>query len=492
MKRRLLVAAVCLVLCFSLAGCGKEGSGSDKTQEKSETVKEHDKGESDSDKAQEKPEAVIPDSIVGAWECVDLTLKDNGQTMGREDLEELFGMKVKDMASLAGYDDGTCEFMYLGETLGDAASTTWTESDGGYTITLGAPDGEASEVMSAVLKDGKLTVSSESSYLSDDTEIKTVTTFTFAYKGKASKILENWDLELSEEEVLAMNNYMEFGNYIVTDGYLYGRYGGEKGSASDFMMAEITIKNPPKIGEMKKVEDVEIVTFLTEHEGYVYGVIDYKKIVKVKVGETKAETVFEGDCNSMQIVGDKIYYTDGDCHLCTMNLKGENSEKRLSKAVYYPYVLPNDTVLYQDDADNESLHIYNLKTEADVKLNDETSYSPLIYGDYVYYVTQPEEESYVFNRLNLYSGNVETAPGEVGSSEFFIDYGMISFGDAGLPAVTLEEWDKLSTKSYGGFTFWPRYSNGEIRIYVDADNGVNVTCESFQKMENTVHLGYLW
>lgn len=465
MRKRVLLVLFALLMCFSLAGCGGGDSGN----------------------AQNKTEKTEVTSIVGAWKCVDMTMEDSGQKMNKEELEKLFDKKVGEMASLSAYEDGTGEFALL-----DAAGAmTWTESDGVYTITPEAAGDESTEPMSAELKDASLVVTIESSYSSDDEELKTVTVLTFEYQGKSSKMLGNWDLELSEEEVLAMNSQIEDGQYIIADGYLYGYYGGKELNGGDFMMTEITAGDKPEIGEMKKVASAESVYSLTEHDGYVYGIIDCKEIVKVKIGDTKAETVFKGGCNSMQIVGNKIYYTDGDWNLCTMNLKGKNSEKVLEKEMYYVYVLPNKTVLYQDDADNESLHIYYLKTGSDVKLNDEPSYQPMIYGDYLYYSTAIGEDTYLFKRINLYSGVVETAPGDMSNSEFFIDNGQISFGFGGMPAVSIDEWDKLSTKNYGGGIYGPRYSNGEIRIYTDDNCKVKAACESFQNKSNETDLGYL-
>lgn len=466
MKKILLSAVTSLVLCFSMAGCGGGG-------------------ESDND--QNKTEKTEVTSIVGVWECVDMTMEDNGQKMNKEELEKLFDKKVGEMAFLNAYEDGTGEFTFLDGT----GSMTWTESDGVYTITPESTGDEGADSMSAELKDGSLVVTSEGSYLSDDAELKTVMVLTFEYQGRSSKILENWDLEMSEEEVLEMNSQIEEGQYIIADGYLYGYYGGKELNGGDFMMTEITAGDKPEIGKMKKVAGAESVTSLAEHDGYVYGIIDFEKIVKVKIGETKTETVFEGGCNSMQIVGNKIYYTDGNYNLCKMNLKGKDSEKILEKEMYYVYVLPNKTVLYQDDADNESLHIYYLKTGTDVKINDEPSYQPMIYGDYLYYSTKTAENTYVFKRINLYSGSVETAPGDMSNTEFFIDNGDISFGFGGMPAVSIDEWDKLSTKNYGGGIYGPRYSNGEIRIYVDDTYKVKAACESFQNKANEIDLGYI-
>ena len=133
-----------------------------------------------------------------------------------------------------------------------------------------------------------------------------------------------------------------------------------------------------------------------------------------------------------------------------------------------------------------------MKTGNDAKLNDVASYCPMIYGDHVYYSTKLSEDSYQFQRVDLYSGKIEKAEGDMGNSEFFIEGDRIYFGFGGIPSVGVEEWDQLSKKTYGGGLVVPRYSNGEIRIYTDDEGFLKATCDNFESRDTSVDLGYMY
>lgn len=462
MKKLLPALLLSFVLCFSMAGCG---GGTDNEKESEPELK--------------------ATSIVGDWECTDLSMKEGDTTMQKDELEGLYGKKVKELAHLKAYDDGTGEFVLLDET----SQITWEEADGGYVVRI---SGEENQDMNATLEGNSLTVSSEDSYTSDGEEIKTTMSFGFTYLGSASRFIEGWDLELSDDEVREMNNSMEYGNFIIVDNILYGTYGGETYGSGFICMAEIKAGDKPELGEIQKIKEDSWLSYLTEHEGYIYGVMNNSEIVRIKVGEKKIETVYDKECSTMQIVGDKIYFSDKNCNLCSMNLDTSNEKTIISKEVYYPYVLPNNTIIYQDDADNESLHIYEMKTGNDAKLNDVASYCPMIYGDHVYYSTKLSEDSYQFQRVDLYSGKIEKAEGDMGNSEFFIEGDRIYFGFGGIPSVGVEEWDQLSKKTYGGGLVVPRYSNGEIRIYTDDKGFLKATCDNFESRDTSVDLGYMY
>lgn len=98
---------------------------------------------------------------------------------------------------------------------------------------------------------------------------------------------------------------------------------------------------------------------------------------------------------SMQVTSEYIYYTpdtnassedinDNTSHLFRCQLDGTNNEEILSKPVYCWYVFDKG-ILYQDDRDGESLHLFNLQTLDDSKLNDQRSYNPIYDGEYIYY-----------------------------------------------------------------------------------------------------------
>lgn len=305
---------------------------------------------------------------------------------------------------------------------------------------------------------------------------------------KEGTLLENWDLTLSDEEVRDMSNFMASGNYIVVDDMLYGDFGSDSSLGFCFGMAELTDDGSALIGDVNVIEDDTWAAFLTEHDGYIYGTLGDSQVFKVKVGETKIETLYDASATYSQIVEDKLYFTDENNQLCSMDLNGKNKETILDKEVYYTYVLPNDTVIYQDDADNESLHIYSLETKEDVKMNDAVSHYPIICGEHIYYLVAASEEASYFERVNIRTQEVERAPGEIGINSNFIENGEITFSFAGMPCVPVDEWNKLSEKEYGGEDCRALYSNGEIRIYSLSDGIRMATKDSFQVRETVTRL----
>lgn len=305
---------------------------------------------------------------------------------------------------------------------------------------------------------------------------------------KEGTLLENWDLTLSDEEVRDMSNFVVLGNYIVVDDLLYGIFGSDASSGRCFGMAELTDDGSALIGDVKVIEDDTWAAYMTEHDGYIYGTLGDSQVFKVKVGETKIETLYDAPAAYPQVVGDKLYFTDENNYLCSMDFNGKNIETILDKDVYYVYVLPNNTVIYQDDADNESLHIYSLETKEDVKMNDVVSYSPIICGEHIYYLVNAGDESCYFERVNIRTQEVERAPGEIGIYSNFIENNEITFAFAGMPCVPVDEWNKLSEKEYGGEDCRPLYSNGEIRVYELSDHVVMATKDSFQVRETVTRL----
>jgi len=67
-------------------------------------------------------------------------------------------------------------------------------------------------------------------------------------------------------------------------------------------------------------------------------------------------------------------------------LDGSNSVPMLDKEVYFPYFVNDQWFIYQDDADNESLHIRHALSGEDIALCHVPGYSPVIYGTDLYFV----------------------------------------------------------------------------------------------------------
>ncbi len=308
---------------------------------------------------------------------------------------------------------------------------------------------------------------------------------------RVSDILKDWNLQMTDGEVLAMSNLMAAGEYIVVGDELYGSFGGASVGKGTFSVAKIEDGDTADVSGRKVIEENSAASYLTEHEGYIYGILNWDKIVRVKAGETVAETIYEGACDAMHIRDGKIYFSDEKYRLCSMSLDGSNVETVIDQAdMYYTYVLPNDMVVYQNDPDNESLHIYNLATEEDVKLNNVVSHSPIIYGDYLYYTSPADnEEEYTFHRIDLYTGEIQDAPCIVYNSEFFIENGKFVFSSAGMPTFGVDQWDKLDLSAYGGLVVEARYSDGHIRVLSDSNAEIYIKNNEFND-DGKTSIGY--
>ena len=64
----------------------------------------------------------------------------------------------------------------------------------------------------------------------------------------------------------------------------------------------------------------------------------------------------------------------------------------LDKGVFYPYQVSSKFLIYQDDADGETLHVYNMEDGNDTKISNFVSYEPMLRGDYLYFYTKPLED----------------------------------------------------------------------------------------------------
>ena len=89
----------------------------------------------------------------------------------------------------------------------------------------------------------------------------------------------------------------------------------------------------------------------------------------------------------LQVVDDSIYYCEADAdktiRYCKADLEGKNEEVILDKEIYLPYLLGN-TLFYQDDADNETIHMMDLNTKEDVRITTQKTYGYILNDDYMY------------------------------------------------------------------------------------------------------------
>lgn len=200
------------------------------------------------------------------------------------------------------------------------------------------------------------------------------------------------NIEILIEE---QNRKQNDGWYLIQDNWIYGLTWNDDG---DGFFAKIRTDG----SDYTKLLDVPVSDLFIQN-GYIYGVNDENDkqgIYRVRTSGEEGSLILEVNEADIQYDNGYIYYstdkysqdsTQNICHLYRCNLDGTNVEEILSKRVFCWYVF-GDLVLYQDDLDNESLHLYNMKTKSDQKLNDQTTFCPIYDGNKIYYASPGKDQ----------------------------------------------------------------------------------------------------
>lgn len=206
-----------------------------------------------------------------------------------------------------------------------------------------------------------------------------------------STYTEEFDSAAMASLIEAQNNQQNSTSYTMHDGWIYGRAFDSSGKAvfvkcrSNFTERTVLDRGTAYMPQIK--------------DGYIYYMLyctdGDKGLFRMRLDGTGREQLSDifGD---MQICGDTIYFSNDDDnntyagnHLYSIALDGSDFQELIDKPIFHWFVF-GDCVLYQDDRDNESLHIANFEGY-DIKLNDEVSYFPIFDGNHIYYIKRIDD-----------------------------------------------------------------------------------------------------
>ena len=205
--------------------------------------------------------------------------------------------------------------------------------------------------------------------------------------------------DFDAEQTMAMSNFMSFGRYIVKDDVLYGLthskdLNGSLGATHFYMKGDF-----PEFEETKILDSKGAALCLAVDGDYLYYIRDYEAVCRVKTDGSDGEVLYQGACDYLQIHDGRLYFTDGDYHYVSTDMDGEDLKTIVEKEIYYPYFICSDWMVFQDDADHESLHLYNTTYGTEVNITDTPSHSPILDGKYLYYVDA--EDGYYLCRVDM-------------------------------------------------------------------------------------------
>ena len=348
-----------VMLIGLLSGCG--GNSKDAETKKAESPVES--------------KEVILDQ--GYWTLESMVLE--GSDFSSEDIEGIFG-PLDAVGSFAFDSDGIVNGVLFEEFL----KGTYTGTANDFSIDI-----EGEKIKGSASEDGKLEL-----ILEDESKLVLVN-----QKDMPEAMTKNpwvtYQVDFGVEATCTMSNFMNYGRYYIEDDVIYGLthvngLDGQFGATPFYMKGDF-----PEFEETAVLDPDGTAVYICKYEDYFYYLRDWAQVCRVHMDGSGLEVLFDGSCDYLQIHDGKLYFTNEDYHFVSMELDGSNMKTIIDKEVYYPYFICSDWMVFQDDADDESLHLYNITHETELNITYMPSYNPIIDGKYLYFTARDENGFYL-------------------------------------------------------------------------------------------------
>ena len=186
------------------------------------------------------------------------------------------------------------------------------------------------------------------------------------------------EIAFSAEDTRAMSNYMLEGRFLHSGKTLYGSRHDESGDPYLCRMKYSAGQKGMYVRETEVIDAKTDAKYLLLDNGYLYYLREDRytgntSIVRVPAAmgsETEPEILYSESCDFLFRKNATLYFSDASGHLCSIPVTGGDVQSVVSdKKIYYPYLLTEDLLLFQDDADGESLHMRYLPTGFELKIS---------------------------------------------------------------------------------------------------------------------------
>lgn len=253
--------------------------------------------------------------------------------------------------------------------------------------------------------------------------------------------------EFDGQQTAAMSNFMSYGYYLIEDDVLYGlthsqSLNGNLGVTPFYMKGDF-----PEFEETAVLDGNGIANYLCKDGDNLYYILNYEKVCRVNTDGSGAEVLYEGACDYLQIHEGRLYFADENYHFVSTDMNGGDLQTVVDKEIYYPYFICTDWMIFQDDADDESLHLYNTTHGTELNITYFPSYNPILDGYYLYY-TDATDEGYFLCRVDMRDPDTFTFDSSempLLESKFMIDDRF--FYATNNNSVEKKDWKKLTDTS---------------------------------------------
>ena len=301
-------------------------------------------------------------------------------------------------------------------------------------------------------------------------------------------------LYFTPEDTRTMSNYMLASRFIHDGKTLYGSRHDSEGNPYFSRMKYTAGASGMYVRESEVVENGVDMQYLIIQDNALFGLrtensTGATSIVRYSLAKDSSlvpQRLYNGTCDYLFQHGERLYFTDGDNHLMSMNREGRDLEQIVSdKEVFFPYLISDDLLLFQDDASGESLSLRRLSDGKEITVSDGRVYEYVISGSDMYFSKVDDAtDDYLDMRSKLCKLDINAALSEIeqkgtGNSEIQIEHADGYMGTrfaingnhinaSNYKTVSLENWRNISDDEYEvGYTAACQYVAENYEIFYD-------------------------
>ncbi len=230
--------------------------------------------------------------------------------------------------------------------------------------------------------------------------------------------------EFSKAVTAAMSTFMTMGRYAADGNTVYGQAFSSDGKP-EFVRFDLEKKGAfYEVKSHKVIEKGMQATYISLYGDYVFYIRAGKGIWCARRDGTAPRSVIEDAAEYLQIRGDRMYWCDAAYKLKSIdmttlvsiiegkkNMEGgeislqDNIASVFDKEIYYAFMLDESWLIYQDDADHESLHLRHVPTGADAAIIGFPGYGPVLYGSDLY-IKAPHDGKETMAKIGMASARI--------------------------------------------------------------------------------------
>ena len=210
---------------------------------------------------------------------------------------------------------------------------------------------------------------------------------------------DTFKISFSVEETLRMSNYMLSGRFIHEKKLLYGTRHDEAGLPMLTRMKYTAGQSGMFVRETEEIDRGVDAQYLALSGNWLYylradlsdGKTAVCRIPSAFGAAAEKEVLYDSPCDFLSWRNGRLYFTDAEQHLLSMKEDGSDLRTELAdKQIYYPYLLTDDLLLFQDDADGESLRMRYLPTGFELRVSEGHVYGFVVQGSVLWFLRAAE------------------------------------------------------------------------------------------------------